>query len=368
MALSDALKLPLGRGLRRPWGDVAPGFSLEPILPCLPGIFRHYLEQRDRRILITTHGPAAQIEQVAGQSREFLGTLELEGVAFLPEAVVTTARDRHQRIVLMLPAEAVLTRRTSLPSQVKDNLPQVLRYELDRLSPFRPEQVLYDYRVVSGGKGESRLTVNLALTRRDLVDDWLKRLSQAGAPVDEVVWEGAWAKANLLTPEERPRHRQPRLDLNKLLLVLTLILGVATLATPLWQKTRDLETLNAELRRARTQAVQVDQARQALERARRGSTEVLRQKVEQPRMLDLLRELTERIPDDTWVQSLEYQNGEVQLRGESGRATSLIGLLEGAPGITGVSFRSPVTQVAQTGKERFNLAFNFKRAEQPAQQ
>jgi general secretion pathway protein L len=67
------------------------------------------------------------------------------------------------------------------------------------------------------------------------------------------------------------------------------------------------------------------------------------------------------------VQSLEYQNGEVQLRGESGRATALIGLLEGAPGITGVSFRSPVTQVAQTGKERFNLAFDFKRAETPQQ-
>jgi hypothetical protein len=77
-------------------------------------------------------------------------------------------------------------------------------------------------------------------------------------------------------------------------------------------------------------------------------------------MIDLLRELTERIPDDTWVQSLEYQSGEVQLRGESGQATALIGLLEQAPGIDGVSFRSPVTQVARTGKERFNLAFTYK--------
>uniref|UniRef100_UPI0025DB43D1 PilN domain-containing protein n=1 Tax=uncultured Thiodictyon sp. TaxID=1846217 RepID=UPI0025DB43D1 len=86
-------------------------------------------------------------------------------------------------------------------------------------------------------------------------------------------------------------------------------------------------------------------------------------KWELPRMLDVLRELTARIPDDTWVQSLEYQNGEVELRGESGRATALIGLLEGAPGISGVSFRSPVTEVAQTGKERFNLAFKYNRSE-----
>lgn len=365
MALIDALKLPLGGNLKRI--EVAvPALSSERLLPCLPAILRQYLEQRDRRLVITANGPSAQMELVAGQLREHLGTLDLEERETLPEAIAATAKDPHRRIVLMLPSDSVLTRHTSLPSQVKDNLPQVLRYELDRLSPFRPEQVFYDFLVIGGGKGEPRLTVNLALTRRELVDGWLKRLREAGAPVDQVTWEGAWAKANLLAPEERPRHRTPLLDLNKLLLALVLILGVAALLTPLWQKTSDLETMDSELRRARAQAVQVDQLRQELEQARRGSTEVLRQKMEHPRMLDLLRELTERIPDDTWVQSLEYQNGEVQLRGESGRATALIGLLEGAPGISGVSFRSPVTQVAQTGKERFNLAFDFKRAE-PAQ-
>jgi general secretion pathway protein L len=103
----------------------------------------------------------------------------------------------------------------------------------------------------------------------------------------------------------------------------------------------------------------VDDVRQELEKARQGSTVVLQLKWDEPRVIDLLRELTDRIPDDTWVQSLEYQNQEVQLRGESGQATALIGLLEEAPGFEGVSFRSPVTQVARTGKERFNLAFTF---------
>ena len=267
----------------------------------------------------------------------------------------------------MLAAGAVLCRRTSLPSQVRNNLAQVLLYELDRLSPFRPEQGVYDSLLVSGGKGEPRLTLDLALARRDLVDAWLKRLREAGSPVDQITWEGGWPQANLLALAERPRRRQPLLDPGKLLLALILLLGAAALVTPLWQQSRILETLESEVRKARTAAGQVDQVRQELERARRGSTEVLRQKAELPRMLSMLRELTERIPDDTWVQSLEYANGEVQVRGESGRATALIGLLEGAPGISGVSFRSPVTQVAQTGKERFNLAFNYKRTE-PAPQ
>ncbi len=362
MALLDALKLPRGAALWRPWAADS-GLSGERFVGCLPPVLRRYLASRDRRLIVIADGPNADLELVASASREVLGTLELDGREPLPGSVAATTKGQPHRTVLMLAAGAVLCRRTSLPSQVRNNLAQVLRYELDRLSPFRPEQVVYDTRLISGGQGDARLTLDLALTRRDLVDGWLKRLREAGSPVDQVTWEGAWPQANLLAPAERPRRRQPLLDPLKLLLVLILVLGAAALVSPLWQKSRTLETLEAEVRKARAQAVQVDQVRQELERARRGSTEVLRQKWELPRMLDMLGELTRRIPDDTWVQSLEYQNGEVELRGESGRATALIGLLEGAPGISGVSFRSPVTEVAQTGKERFNLAFKYNRSE-----
>jgi general secretion pathway protein L len=352
----------LGGGRMHRGAETASGRSAERYIACLPTAIRRYLASRDRRLIVNPDGPAARLWLTAGETQESLGTLQIDGRDPLPAAARQGTKEQRRQTVLMLPAPAVLTRRTSLPSQVRDNLVQVLRVELDRLSPFLPEQVVYDYRIVSGGKGEARIGVELALTRRDLVDGWLRRLREAGAPADQVTWDGAWPRANLLAPAERPRRRQPLLDPNLLLLALPLLLGAAALVTPLWQKSQTLATLEAEVRNARTQAVQVDQVRQDLERARRGSTEVLRQKWEQPRMLAMLRELTERIPDDTWVQSLEYQDGEVQLRGESGQATALIGLLEGAPGISGVSFRSPVTQVARTGKERFNLAFAYKPA------
>ncbi len=362
MALIDRVNR-FGRGLLRRPSAVDLGLSGEPFVACLPTAVRHYLAQRDRRLIIAPDGPVATLVLATGEAHEGLGTLEMTGRDPLPAAVAGGSRDQHRLTVLMLKSAAVLSRRTSLPSQVRDNLVQVLRVELDRLSPFTPEQVAYDYRIVSGGPGDARIGVELALSRRDLIDGWLKRLRELGSPVDQVTWEGAWPRANLLAPAERPRRRQPLFDPTKLLLALILLLGVAALATPLWQKGRQLEAIESEVRKARTQAVQVDELRRELERARRGSTEVLRQKLEQPRMLAMLRELTDRIPDDTWVQSLEYQNSEVQLRGESGQATALIALLEDAPGIDGVSFRSPVTQVARTGKERFNLAFTYKQSE-----
>lgn len=359
MALIDSLSFLLGRRSLRLVPQV-PDLLGERFVPCLPAALRRLLASRDRRLLVAPRGDEAQLVLDAGSEREPLGTLRLAGADPLPGPVSGGAKELRHSTVLTLPLDAVLTRRVSLPVQVRDTLAQAIRFELDRLSPFSAEQVVYDFAPLPGAKGDTRLRVDLALCRRDRVDGWLKRLREAGSPVDRVTWEGAWPRANLLPAEERPRRRQPLLDPVKLLIALVLALTALALGTPLWQKARVLESLEAEVRKARTQAVQVDEVRQELERARRGSTEVLRQKWEQPRMLDLLRELTERIPGDTWVQSLEYQNGEVQVRGESGQATALIGLLEQAPGLDGVSFRSPVTQVARTGKERFNLAFNYR--------
>ncbi len=336
----------------------------ERLIDCMPATLRRLVSAWDRRLVVLPDPgrtpPTARLLLREGDTSTEAGALALESNDPLPASTVQAKQERRRRTVLTLPASEVLTRRVSLPAQVRDNLAQVVRFELDRLSPFSPDQVLFDYRAHPPPKGAARMDVDLALCRRDKTVDWLGRLRDAGAPVDQIDWEGAWPRANLLPPDQRPRRKESWLDPAKWLTVLALLLAAAALATPLWQKARYLDTLEAEVRRARSAAIEVDDLRKELERARAGSTVVLQQKWEQPRMTALLLELTERIPDDTWVQSLEYREREVQLRGESSRATALIGLLEGAPGIEGVSFRSPVTQVARTGKERFNLAFTFR--------
>lgn len=340
------------------------GWFLGRFHGCLPRRARQMLARRDRRLIVAPDETSARLLLVSGldpgDRGQVLGTLELASLDPLPAPVAGAAKALPHRTVLRLASEAVLTRRASFPARVGEKLPQVVRLELDRLSPFSADQVVYDYMALPAAKGETRITLELALCRRDRVVDWIKRLRQAGSPIDQITWEGAWPSANLLPPEERSNRRRRLITGPRVLIGLNLALGVAILATPPWQKAQILRALDAQVGRARSQAITVDELRKELEKARQGSTVVLQHKSEQPRVTNLLRELTDRIPDDTWVQSLEYQDGDVQLRGESGQATALIGLLEEAPGIDGVSFRSPVTQVARTGKERFNLAFTFK--------
>ncbi len=330
---------------------------------CLPPSLRGWLLGRDRRLLVRPSGSTAELYLAVGEEREPLGALALTEPTPLPP-LGDKAESERQRTVLVLPAADVLRRTVTLPIQVRENLAEVMRYELDRLSPFSSDQVGFDFETRPAGRPD-RLTVELALCRRDGLQPWLDRLRELGRPVNEVTWEGAWPKANLLDPAERPPRRIALFRLDRLALAMAVVLAAAVLISPSWQREQLLERNERELRRLRAAAVEVDEVRRALELAREGSVAVLRRKAEEPRMIDMLREFTHALPDHTWIQSLDVQGDEVQLRGESAQATALIELLERSPGIADVTFRSPVTQVAQTGMERFNIALQHVRTSTP---
>lgn len=336
----------------------------EAMLVCLPHPMRRMLGQRAPYLVLVPQGTKALLYRAQGREREFIGELDPQVQDALP-AVLSGARHQRRRAVIQLPAAQVLTRRVSFPLQVRDNLGQVMRYEIDRLSPFQLDQVCFDFRLLEDSEPGGRISVELVLCRRDLVSEWVGRLREAGVPAERINWEGAWSKANLLPQDERPGRSGSPFSLARLLLMLVLLLLALALATPLWQKHQLARELRERQRELLTEAEKVHEVRGALERARQGSVAVLRLKWDQPQVIDLLRELTERLPDDTWVQNLDFKDGEVQLRGESVQATALIGLLEQAPGIGEVSFRSPVVQVARTGRDRYHISLKYERPDQP---
>ena len=315
---------------------------------------------RDRYMTLALTSNKAQLYQNEGLERHPLAELEEPHTAAL-EPFLLGKREEALRSRIELPAEWIASRHLSLPSQARANLRQVIRYELDRLTPFNPDQVYYDYRLLEGrGKGE-RLHLELALCRREPIQPWLEWLKSAGIPIERITWSQAWPAANFIPEDLRPRGRRRLLSTGSLLTLLALILTAATLVGPIWQKTQILADLDGDLGRLKGQATEVTKLREAIEAAHKGSIAVLERKSSQAAMIDLLRDLTDRLPDGTWVENLEFQGNEVQIRGESTQSAALIGLLENAPAFSGVSFRSPVTQGRNNEGERFHIGFTFSR-------
>jgi general secretion pathway protein L len=69
----------------------------------------------------------------------------------------------------------------------------------------------------------------------------------------------------------------------------------------------------------------------------------------------LFDDLTKRIPDTTWLTYFQYKSGNLQVRGESPDASSLIALVEASPMFQETRFVSPVTRSSATNRDRFQL-------------
>ena len=73
------------------------------------------------------------------------------------------------------------------------------------------------------------------------------------------------------------------------------------------------------------------------------------------RNLDILRELTVTLPEDTFITSYINRNGVIQLVGQSGSSSDLIPWLEKSPLLENVVQRGPISRDPATGRDRFTF-------------
>ena len=84
-------------------------------------------------------------------------------------------------VTLCIPKSWAVIKTAEFPSTVKENLPAVVSYEIDRLTPFAPEEAYFDFRVIAD-TGE-RLTLLVMVARADMLTPYLAALSENGFEV-----------------------------------------------------------------------------------------------------------------------------------------------------------------------------------------
>lgn len=107
----------------------------------------------------------------------------------LPEDLATSAAlaiselgASRTGITLSIPKAWTVIRAVELPSTVKDNISNVISYELDRLTPFSAEDAFYDFRIISEHK--EKLNVLIMATKTDLINPYITALEGKGITVN----------------------------------------------------------------------------------------------------------------------------------------------------------------------------------------
>jgi general secretion pathway protein L len=267
------------------------------------------------------------------------------------------------RLALCLPASAVLRRRLQLPRATRDNLHQVAAYEMDRQTPFRLEQVHYGIRELALPAEPGRLTAELVVVPRPLLDARLARLRELGVSIDavDVAVGRDRLGADLLPPGQAPRRQNPRRRLNLALAGLTALLLVLGLSA--WRHNRELALaqMQAQVDTMHVAAQQVARLRQQWQDNAGAAGFLRRRKAAAPSVLALLEELTTRMPTDTWLERFTLDNtGRLGFQGQSAQAARLVDALKGAHLMADANFQGSIQRDPGTNKERFYLAAQLR--------
>lgn len=294
---------------------------------------------------------------------------ELGEVGKLPRRVQTrltrAVRDGMLRTVLLIPEDKVLSQDLRLPAAAAGDLGNVVRYELERVTPFKHGEVYYSHSARKDPAPDGRVIVDLLFTPRATIDPVLERLQTAGLPaaaIDVANTDGIPGGHNLM----RRTSAASRTPGQRLAVGLTLI---AVMLGALWgwmlfkvqgdeidRLQHSLTTERRALIATRDAAAPTGQdatAKQAAHALR--STTAL--------SVEVLDAVADTLPDDSWIERLSLRGDRLEFTGTSANATALIELFGNHDLFRDPAFRSPITRTRDGTAERFVLTLRIRQPE-----
>jgi general secretion pathway protein L len=350
------------------WSGIAPFFDWW--LRELAGLVPRRLRQSGRRerrgsVLIFGRQKSTVLERGADGERA-LGSVD----ANAPDhdqrlrELLKQAKRRRRPVTVRLSDELGLRKILDLPLAAKDDLDQMLRFEMDRLTPFRADELYFAHRVLGSDARNRRLSVELQLAPKREIERVLEAARSFGIAPSRIELAGGAETAgllNLLPGESGHRTREGRLS--RVLALLALVLAVSAVAIPLQRQRATMARVEAEVIAARAQAEESLAMRDRLDQLTRRAQFLAADKQRQPLVVGVLDELTRLVPDQAYVIQFELHDRTVELHGFAATASDLIGVLDQSPLFKAPQFRSPVTQDRRSGTERFHISVELSSKE-----
>ncbi len=166
---------------------------------------------------------------------------------------------------------------------------------------------------------------------------------------------------NLLPPEMRKKVREIEKPLSILLALFALFLGM-TWGVGVYQRySEELSTVNAEIKKRKPAVEAAEKLQKQKEELGKEIFELRKIKMEETSKIEILRELTQTLPDTVWIWNFKYNGKEIEINGFADSASDLIPLLDRSPLFEKVEFLAPVTKErvmrpdGDKEKERFRI-------------
>jgi general secretion pathway protein L len=280
----------------------------------------------------------------------------------IPAKVTRAARGSF--VVFQLPDHMVVVRRIAVPGQAREFLPGIIRNQIERLSPWHADQVVYGFATGVDEEDAAALDVRVFIALRADIDRASDELAAIGLPVDRIVTSsplagegrtGApvtlWSRLADVSPELLAHAcRRAGAGIAAAVAVsLGLSLWAITSAASLGGESDDLA---ARLRSLQRQ-IQGPASRSVASLS--PNERAWYAKETSPTAAIVLEALSRALPDGAYVTELRLENATLRMIGLANDAPSLIAPLEHSGHLNDVHFFAPTTRGPDGTLFRFNI-------------
>ncbi|WP_147653457.1 PilN domain-containing protein [Vulcaniibacterium gelatinicum] len=326
----------------------------------LPARWRQALRAGQERLLLVEQADGLLLRRQHAEGMDDLGRLPAAAdLAFAEDALGPLLGPAVADLPrwLLLPAGAGLRRTLTLPAAAAERLREVVAFEIERQTPFAADAVAFDARVL-GRRGEGQIEAELVVVPRATLQAQLQGLGPLAATlsgVDLADSAGMPLDVNLLPPAQRVRRSDPWRTWNIAFAAVALVALVAGLWQVLDNRRAAVEALQARVKALEGPAARAAAQRQRLADAVAGQVYLDRLRAGRPSAIEVMDELSRRLPDSTYLEKLAIEGDRLLLIGLSSEASALVARLEGsklwrAPALTGALQPDP-----RTRRDRFTL-------------
>ncbi|CAP54429.1 PilN domain-containing protein [Gluconacetobacter diazotrophicus] len=264
----------------------------------------------------------------------------------------TWARDRPGATVLLLPPGMMMRRDVTLPAAAEAALDSVLAYEMDRLTPFPADRIVYAYDVLRRDADLKQVQVRLTIVPRASVAPVLGLLDRIGLQPD-LLRDGPQGAG---IPLDAGRARQAGRRRTRLAAACAaVLLPLAVVGAGFWRQSVEQDRLAARIATLRPAADQAATLRRRIEDSSAGNDIVAAQRARLGDPMEVLAATTRLLPDDTVLTDLILRQGQLIISGQSATATGLIETLSKDPVFRNPVFVAPVTRVEGQNASLFSI-------------
>jgi general secretion pathway protein L len=270
-------------------------------------------------------------------------------LARLPRALRTTS-------VLRVSADLLLEREITLPLAAEHDLKRVVGYEMDRLTPFRTDEVFWSCLAGKRDPARNRLHVRVTVVPYLRVEAILTALLQTGLAPARIA-AGGTAEPHRIIPlaDDRPAHRWlgPRADAYAL--GGCGVLAVVAVALPFILQSVASARLDTRIEAIKPQVMEAEKLRKKITNGATTADAIAAARNQLGTPLQSIALLTDLLPDDTYLTALNVRQRKLTISGRSAAAAKLIGSMAAHPLIHNPAFTAPVIRDETNGGEMFSI-------------